>query len=302
MHGDRAYWEARAQRSGQAETQEWFLVGLERLRPHLERTGALDASTSVLEAGCGTSRLALDLCDARGCGSTGTGSILAFDYSETCIKRQRMRLQQLGRCEQDESTPKRSVPQYRTMDARDLPLDDCTYDVLIDKGTLDAVDCIGNDDDAAAGARAAARCAAEYARVLRPGGWLCIVTCRSPRHRLEALAQCGAALRLESCEALKHPSEARAPGGWVSLLLLQRPVGEMHRAALDATALDQFEREQEEQAARAAMARAAVVKAEYHRGVDVDDLFGNSAGDSDDDDVGGALALLSLGAEEHKNE
>ena len=187
MQGDRAYWETRAQRPDQPETQEWFLVGFERLRPHLERIGALDASKSVLEAGCGTSRLALDLCAARGPG--GAGSVLAFDYSETCVLRQQARLQQLEECELSGSVSHRrgtGGPRYRTMDARDLPLGGCSYDVVLDKGTLDAVDCVGADDDAASGARAAARCAAEYARVLRPGGWLCIVTCG---HSLDGCAQ-----------------------------------------------------------------------------------------------------------------
>jgi hypothetical protein len=61
MAGDRDYWEARARGDDDPDTFESFLLAFERLRPHLASAGALDPRVSVLEAGCGTSRLALDL-------------------------------------------------------------------------------------------------------------------------------------------------------------------------------------------------------------------------------------------------
>ena len=313
MAGDLDYWEARARGDDDPDTFESFLLAFERLRPHLASAGALDPRASVLEAGCGTSRLALDLGAARVeevraleaaqradageeeeeggaaaavAATTGLGALVSFDYSSTIVERQRRRQQE----EAAAAAPTAAAAvDFRVMDARALPLPDGTFDVLVDKGTLDAMDVVDGAEGAGSvvdGAEGAgAQGCAEYARVLKDGGRLCIVTCRPPRRRLASLAAAlkgqrerdrGAAattamatFTLTACEPLKLPGQERAPGG-CSLLLLTKSVSRSagggssedglaaRPAAVDASLLDQLEeREQAEWAQQADACRAA---------------------------------------------
>jgi ubiquinone/menaquinone biosynthesis C-methylase UbiE len=64
-----------------------------------------------------------------------------------------------------------------------MTFDDCSFDVLIDKGTLDAILC------GAESARHATAMLTECARVMKGDGVLCIVTYGAPSSRLSYLEQ-----------------------------------------------------------------------------------------------------------------
>lgn len=99
------------------------------------------------------------------------------------------------------------------LDARDLPFADATFDVVVDKATLDACDCTDSGSEPVC---------VEYDRVLGDGGHLVVVTCRPPRRRLESLAKCR--MVVVSCEPLRTPAEeaSRAPGGATLIVLTKR--------------------------------------------------------------------------------
>ena len=346
MAGDRDYWEARARGDDDPDTFEWFLLAFERLRPHLASAGALDPRASVLEAGCGTSRLALDLGAARAeevraleaaqradageeeeeggaaaavAATTGLGALVSFDYSSTIVERQRRRQQ-----EEVAAATAAAAVDFRVMDARALPLPDGTFDVLVDKGTLDAMDVVDGAEGAGSvvdGAEGAgAQGCAEYARVLKDGGRLCIVTCRPPRRRLASLAAAlegqrqreraaaattaMATFTLTACAPLKLPGQERAPGG-CSLLLLTKSVDRSagggssedglaaRPAAVDASLLDQLEeREQAEWAQQADACRAAAAAARGGNGAG----GAGDAGEESDGAIGGLFGGSSSGS------
>ena len=220
-YGSQAYWDERY--VGEAAF-EWYVVDgealafqVQRVLEHIDdedhirppsillRNGAqiklqrdeFDSAHLLLEAGCGASSLTADL--------VRLGAIpvqwrcVAFDYSATCVAARR-------------AEPSVSGLTYERWDATKLPLGDGGASVILDKACVDAVDCAS---DGGGAARAVAR---EYARVLRVGGALLLVTCRDAARRLEIFR--GLPLDVEACERLPKPAtEAGRPGGAVFLLL-----------------------------------------------------------------------------------
>lgn len=66
---------------------------------------------------------------------------------------------------------------YLQLDAcsLDKQLESCSFDVVVDKGCTDALDCGGKTELALA----------QMHRVLKPGGLLMLVSCRDPEQRLK---------------------------------------------------------------------------------------------------------------------
>lgn len=115
----------------------------------------------ILVIGCGTSslssRLAMWLPEAR---------VISIDSSHTCIERMRASCGELEWFECD-ATRLSTLPQHLG--------DDDTYDVVVDKGCLDALLSYADNNTAA---KAAVR---EAHRVLRPRGRFVVISCtRSP--------------------------------------------------------------------------------------------------------------------------
>ncbi|CAM9338250.1 unnamed protein product [Laminaria digitata] len=135
---------------------EWY-CGFDHVRPLFERFVPKDSS--VLDVGCGDKPLAWDLRDAG-----YTGKICSFDFSPTVIEQHLAEKEKLDRTRLDTGV------EFRVLDARNLPFEGGTFDLVVDKGTVDAMLC---DEAGKGSARATCR---EAARVVASGGWFVIVS------------------------------------------------------------------------------------------------------------------------------
>jgi len=104
------------------------------------------ARARVLIVGCGNSRLSENMFD------DGFSDVTSIDYSEVVV-----------RTMTETVTSKKPALKYVVMDARELKFPDESFDVIIDKGTLDSVLC-GEET-----VRNSATMLAEIHRVLKPG-------------------------------------------------------------------------------------------------------------------------------------
>ena len=141
------YWNSRY-KGGAMSNFAWY-CGLDALKPLLSPLLA-DAS-SVLEIGCGDCPLAREL---RADGFAG--ELVAVDYAAACVRELR--------AEQQRRPPAARV-RYDEADARALAYRAASFDLVLDKGTVDAT-----LSSAAVGVRDAAAIAREAVRVLRVGG------------------------------------------------------------------------------------------------------------------------------------
>ncbi|CAN0178333.1 unnamed protein product [Scytosiphon promiscuus] len=113
----------------------------------------------VLDVGCGDKPLAWDLRDAG-----YSGNITGFDFSPTVIEKLSAEARSCDRKKLDVGV------EFMVLDARDLPFEAGSFDLVVDKGTVDAMLCDSSGKD---NARAICR---EAARVAAPGGWFVIVS------------------------------------------------------------------------------------------------------------------------------
>ncbi len=157
----REYWEETYRKSGGA-VDDW-LQSYAVLRPHIE--AAVRRDHRVLVLGCGNSPLGEQMYD------DGYRGIVCIDFSATVIAAMSAR------------AGERPGLAYREMDARALDLDDQSFDAVIDKGTLDAIIC-GPEPE-----QAVAESCAEVARVLAPDGVFISISLAPPRRRLAALTR-----------------------------------------------------------------------------------------------------------------
>ncbi len=184
--GTKLYWDAMYDGMGDfaADEHSWY-YGYEVIRPFLleygaqlfsfmndENTeeGAVEAlfqtmtskdksRVSILLPGCGNDPLLLNLYN------DGYQKLTAFDYSLGAIERQRELLEYLPATT---TTSEKSYIELRVEDARELPTEwTNSYDIIIEKGALDAIYLSGNDDSNLE------KAILEFERVLRPGG-VCI--------------------------------------------------------------------------------------------------------------------------------
>ena len=274
------YWERRFAREADFE---WY-GGLAEMS---EALGHLSHGGRVLESGCGSSSLAEAMVS-----NGGFEDVVAFDFSETCIAAKRARLA-ASFAAASSSSPASSSPSelrgrlaYECCDARALPFADASATGgVVDKATLDAVDCgdiavaptdgacsadgDGNGVGSLAAGSPSRAVAAEYARVLAPGAALAVVSSRPARRRLASFE--GLPLTLELAAPLpERAAEVGRPGGpWVYVLRKRAAAiaatgsgdGAGDDGALDISALAAWEETAERRAADAACARAASVGA-----------------------------------------
>eukprot|EP00884_Botryococcus_braunii_P006051 jgi/Botrbrau1/15447/Bobra.43_2s0071.2 len=116
----------------------------------------------TLEVGCGTNRLSFTLQKA------GYRPLLAIDFSKTAVEQAKFAASKL---------PVDLQPDFAVMDMCNLDCSTSSFDLVMDKGTLDAIDCNGRTAEAVQ----------EVARVLKPEGCFMCVSCRDPKERLPQL-------------------------------------------------------------------------------------------------------------------
>jgi spermidine synthase/SAM-dependent methyltransferase len=156
----KAYWD---EFFAQRDAFEWYgeyKDFREKLRPHLNRrqSGTEDSEgpVEVLVVGCGTSELSVQLHD------DGVGHITSIDFSETVVDGMR-----------EKNAVPRPTMTWLTMDVTRMDgFSDASFDVVVDKGTFDAV----VSDDCLEAKAAGAAMLEEIARVLRPGGAYASIT------------------------------------------------------------------------------------------------------------------------------
>jgi SAM-dependent methyltransferase len=153
----------------------------------LQRQQTAESSPSFTLASASSSssspsfRSSLHLLDV-GCGNSGLGAALwsrgwtrqtHIDVSEVVIARMKALYRDVaGQC-----------GEWIAMDATQMRFDDASFDIVLEKGTLDALDCTPEEQKVC---HAIVR---ECSRVLRPGGVLLVVTHGDPRRRLPLLQQ-----------------------------------------------------------------------------------------------------------------
>jgi len=104
----------------------------------------------------------------------GWRNITNIDFSKTCIDQGR----------RSQSSQNRPGLKWLVMDACSMTFEDYSFDVAVDKGTLDAIACSEAFD------WLLPRMARSVARVLRPGGaWVC-VSFTPPEIALPLLREC----------------------------------------------------------------------------------------------------------------
>jgi len=121
------------------------------------------SSVRTLIVGCGNSDLSENMYD------DGFTNQVSVDYSEVVISKMR------------ESLKDKPNIKFETMDCRSMSFKDNEFDLVIDKGTLDAILC-GNDS-----AKNSSEMLDQCSRVLKPGGVFLIFTYGQPQSRLSYL-------------------------------------------------------------------------------------------------------------------
>jgi ubiquinone/menaquinone biosynthesis C-methylase UbiE len=115
----------------------------------------------VLMAGCGNSRLSEQMYNKN------IRNISNVDFSEVVINAMK-----------EEYSTNMPEMQWQKMDLRDLEFEEGTFDVVVDKATLDSILC-GDGSSSSCD-----RYMTEVSRVLKPGGVFIVVTYGPPEYRL----------------------------------------------------------------------------------------------------------------------
>ncbi|KAJ1452782.1 S-adenosyl-L-methionine-dependent methyltransferase [Pelagophyceae sp. CCMP2097] len=161
LYSDASYWADRyvSEAAGEGGGFEWFL-SYESLQPLLAGPANKRKSKAVLDLGCGNSKLLVDM---RADGFEGR--LVAVDFVESALETQR----KLG-------AEEKGIELLRT-DVRSTPFADESFDLIVDKGTVDAM--ISAKKGGAANVSAAMK---EAARLLKHGGRLCVCS----HHRVDS--------------------------------------------------------------------------------------------------------------------
>ncbi|KDE04210.1 hypothetical protein MVLG_05369 [Microbotryum lychnidis-dioicae p1A1 Lamole] len=119
QYGAQAYWDERYSNEAENASFDWFQTI--DLVPLVQRF-VPDTSARICMLGCGNSLLSANLYDK------GYHSIVNLDYSPILIEKMK-----------NVNSTRRPEMIWQTADVRALPFDDESFDVCIDKGTMDAM-------------------------------------------------------------------------------------------------------------------------------------------------------------------
>lgn len=164
-YGSLDYWDKRYEKEEFA--YDWYM-SYGDIREYLLKD-ALEGmppkeNIKVLIVGCGTSDVGINMV------SDGFGNITCIDYSEVAIRKM------------SEKHKQTKGLTYKVGDVRALDFQTNTFDLIIDKGTLDSILCGEN------GVENSNRMTDEIYRVLKPNGKLVEITYGSPETRVHYLS------------------------------------------------------------------------------------------------------------------
>ncbi|KAI8061153.1 S-adenosyl-L-methionine-dependent methyltransferase [Gongronella butleri] len=165
------YWEERYQQEDVSTTFDWFKT-YDDLKPLLnEHIKNKDASILIL--GCGNSTLGEDMYN------DGYKHITNIDYSPTVVENMKQRCAHMPEM------------QWLEMDIRALTFEKESFDVVIDKGTMDALMCDQGDvwDPSEELIEEVKKEVDEVERVLKVGGVFLYITFGQPHFRKPRLAR-----------------------------------------------------------------------------------------------------------------
>ncbi|KAI0701472.1 S-adenosyl-L-methionine-dependent methyltransferase [Cytidiella melzeri] len=120
QYGTREYWDERYSQESEDSSFDWFKSYADVA--DIIRELIPDKNARILMLGCGNSKLSEDMYD------DGYRQIVNVDYSSVLIEKMRRKHEQT-----------RPEMQWHEMDVRHMALESESFDVAIDKGTMDAM-------------------------------------------------------------------------------------------------------------------------------------------------------------------
>ncbi|KAI0372599.1 S-adenosyl-L-methionine-dependent methyltransferase [Pilatotrama ljubarskyi] len=186
-YGTKEYWDQRYSQESEDSSFDWFKSYSDIA--DIIRELIPDKSSRILMLGCGNSTLSQDMYD------DGYKNIVNTDYSGILIEKMRHK--------HAESRPEM---EWHEMDIRDLKFEDDSFDVAIDKGTMDAMMTAKADvwDPPEEVVQNCNREVDEVLRVLRKGGIFIYLTFGQPHFRRRYLDRPGTTLNIRKLGEAFH--------------------------------------------------------------------------------------------------
>ncbi|OCH91499.1 S-adenosyl-L-methionine-dependent methyltransferase [Obba rivulosa] len=188
QYGTKEYWDQRYSQESDDSSFDWFKSYGEVA--DMIRELIPNKSARILMLGCGNSKLSEDMYD------DGYKNIVNIDYSSIVIEKMKQR--------NEHSRPEM---EWHEMDIRQLTFDSETFDVAIDKGTMDAM-MTAKGDVWDPPEEVVANCNREVDEVLRvlrkPGGVFLYLTFGQPHFRRRYLTRPGTTLEIKELGEAFH--------------------------------------------------------------------------------------------------
>ncbi|KAI8996436.1 S-adenosyl-L-methionine-dependent methyltransferase [Trametes punicea] len=186
-YGTKEYWDQRYAQESEDSSFDWFKSYSDIAE--IIRELIPDKSSRILMLGCGNSTLSQDMYD------DGYRNIVNTDYSGVLIEKMRHK--------HERSRPEM---EWHEMDIRDLRFPDDSFDVAIDKGTMDAMMTAKADvwDPPEEVVQNCNREVDEVLRVLRKGGVFIYLTFGQPHFRRRYLERPGTTLEIRKLGEAFH--------------------------------------------------------------------------------------------------
>mmetsp|Transcript_157 Transcript_157/g.207 ORF Transcript_157/g.207 Transcript_157/m.207 type:complete len:219 (-) Transcript_157:59-715(-) len=184
--------------------REWYLeieIVHKALQDHVDCFSNSIKTARVLHSGTGTSILPFHL------HKEGFKSQVGIDFSSSCIQSLQTTVKET----------KVKGLDFKKMDVRELGFEDGSFDVIVDKGTLDCVMLTQKEE------KSALKYLAECERVLKPGGQLAIFSLYPPKKR-QVCVKCEEKGVKLICKAIDMPEAFEMPDAGAShLYILTKP-------------------------------------------------------------------------------
>ncbi|KAI0773299.1 S-adenosyl-L-methionine-dependent methyltransferase [Trametes elegans] len=186
-YGTKEYWDQRYSQESEDASFDWFKSYNDIAE--IIREVIPDRSSRILMLGCGNSTLSQDMYD------DGYKNIVNTDYSGILIDKMRHKHQET-----------RPEMEWYEMDIRDLKFENDSFDVAIDKGTMDAMMTAKADvwDPPEEVVQNCNREVDEVLRVLRKGGVFIYLTFGQPHFRRRYLDRPGTTLEIRKLGEAFH--------------------------------------------------------------------------------------------------